>query len=350
VSQPVIDLRSDTVTRPSPAMRRAIADAEVGDDVLDGDPTTRRLEARTAELLGTERALFFPSGTMANQAAIHTLARSGTEILVHEDAHIVNWEKAGISALAGVQPRFIRGAPRITRATLSASQRDPSRDGPRATLCCLENTHAASGGMVTPLAELGALAAVARGMGLRVHLDGARLWNASTATGTPLAEFAATADLTMVSFSKGLGAPVGSALAGSRELIDEAWEARQRLGGGMRQSGVLAAAALYGLEHNLVRLGDDHENARRFAAIVAEGGDARVVPPDTNIIMVDLPARLDAVRVTQAAAARGVRFGAWTSARLRAVTHLDVTRADVERAAHVLREIISVPHNQEKPS
>jgi threonine aldolase len=347
VSQVVIDLRSDTVTRPSPAMRRAIADAEVGDDVLDGDPTTRRLEVRTAELLGTQAALFFPSGTMANQAAVHTLARSGTEILVHEDSHIVNWEKAGISALAGVQPRFIRGAPRITRATLSAAQRDPSRDGPRATLCCLENTHAASGGMVTPLAELSGLAAVARGMGLKVHLDGARLWNASEATGTPLAEFVATADLTMVSYSKGLGAPVGSALAGSRDLMDEAWEARQRLGGGMRQSGVLAAAALYGLEHNLSRLGDDHDNARRFAAIVAECGDAHVVPPDTNIIMIDLPERLDAVRVAKAAAARGVKVGAWTSARLRAVTHLDVSRADVEHAAHVLREIIS-QDNQEK--
>jgi threonine aldolase len=337
----VIDLRSDTVTRPSPAMRQAMATAEVGDDVLDGDPTTRRLEARTAELLGTESALFFPSGTMANQAALATLARHGTEILVHEDSHIVNWEKAGIAALAGVQPRFIRGAPRITRESLSAAQRDPARDGPRATLCCFENTHAASGGMVTPIAELRALATVARGMGLAVHLDGARLWNATAATGTPLADFAATADLTMVSYSKGLGAPVGSALAGSAMLIDEAWEARQRLGGGMRQSGIIAAAAMYGLDYNLSRLAEDHQNAHRFAAIVAGGTDARVVPPDTNIVMIDLPDRFDAVRVAKAAALRGVRIGAWSSSRIRVVTHLDVSRDAVERAARVIQELLS---------
>ena len=337
----MIDLRSDTVTKPSLAMRRAIAEAEVGDDLLDGDPTTRRLEERTAELLGTESALFFPSGTMANQAAVFTLARNGTEILVHEDSHLVNWEKAGAAALAGVQPRFIRGAPRVTLETLRAAQRDPSRDGPKASLCCIENTHAASGGMVTPLAELAGLADAARLMGLSVHLDGARLWNACAATGTRPAEFAATADLTMVSYSKGLGAPVGSALAGSTALIDEAWEARQRLGGGMRQSGVLAAAALYGLEHNLGRLGEDHEHAREFAAIVGESRDLRVVPPESNIIMLDLPVQLNAVRVAREAAARGVRVGAWTSSRIRVVTHLDVSRDDVVRAAGILRDLLA---------
>jgi threonine aldolase len=337
----VIDLRSDTVTRPSHDMRAAMAAAEVGDDVLDGDPTTCRLEARTAELLGTEGALFFPSGTMANQAAIATLARHGTEILVHEDAHIVNWEKAGIAALAGVQPRMIRGAPRITHGSLRAAQRDPARDGPRATLCCFENTHAASGGMVTPLTELRTLAGLARGMGLAVYLDGARLWNASAATGSSLADFAATADLTMVSYSKGLGAPVGSALAGSAALMEAAWDARQRLGGGMRQSGIIAAAALYGLDHNLDRLTEDHQNARRFAEIVAGGSDAHVVPPETNIVMIDLPDRLDAVRVARAAARRGVRLGAWTSSRLRVVTHMDASRDAVERAARVVLELLS---------
>jgi threonine aldolase len=345
MSDAAIDLRSDTVTKPSPAMRRAMAEAEVGDDVLDGDPTTRRLEDLTAELLGTEAALFFPSGTMANQAAVFTLARPGTEILVHEDAHLVNWEKVGLAVLAGVQPRFIRGAPRVTRATLSATQRDPSRDGPRATLCCIENTHAASGGMVTPLEELAELADAARAMGLRVHLDGARLWNASAATNTPLAKFAATADLTMVSYSKGLGAPVGSALAGSTAHMEEAWDARQRLGGGMRQSGIIAAGALFGLQHNLSRLGEDHENAVRFAAIVADGSDACVVPPESNIVMIDLPERHHTARVTKAAAARGVRVGAWTSSRLRAVMHLDVSREEVERAGHILRETLSRTEN-----
>ncbi|MFI5310036.1 MAG: threonine aldolase family protein [Gemmatimonadales bacterium] len=336
-----IDMRSDTVTRPSPGMRRAIAEAEVGDDDLDGDPTTRRLEERTAQLLGTEAALFFPTGTMANQAAIWTLSRHGTEMLVHEDAHIVNWELAGVSALAGVQPRFIRGAPRVTRETLSAAVRDPSRDGPRAALLCLENTHAAAGGMVTPIEEQRALAGAGRALGLAVLLDGARLWNAAAATGTPLAEFAATADLTMVSFSKGLGAPVGSALGGSEKLIDAAWEARKRFGGGMRQSGVLAAAALYGIAHNLSRLGEDHENARRFAAIVGEARDARVVPPDTNIVMVDLANGRDSRTAVAMAATQGVRVQAWTSSRIRAVTHLDVTREEVERAAVVVRDAIS---------
>ncbi len=340
VTEP-IDLRSDTVTKPSEGMRRAIAAAEVGDDDLDGDPTTRRLEERTAELLGTEAALFFPTGTMANQAAVWTLSRPGTEIFVHEDSHIVNWELAGLSALAGVQPRIIRGAPRVTRNTLSASVRDPSRDGPRATLLCLENTHAAAGGLVTPLDEHRALAAVGRAMGLAVLLDGARLWNASTATGTPVADFAAAADLTMVSFSKGLGAPVGSALGGSRALIDAAWEARKRFGGGMRQSGVLAAAALYGIEHNLGRLAEDHEHARVFAAIVGEARDARVVAPDTNIVMIDLVDGRDSSAAVQAAASRGVRVQAWTSTRIRAVTHLDVSREAVERAAVVVRDALA---------
>jgi threonine aldolase len=336
-----IDLRSDTVTKPSAGMRRAIAEAEVGDDDLDGDPTTRALEERSAELLGTEAALFFPTGTMANQTAVWTLSRPGTEIFVHEDSHIANWELAGLSALSGVQPRFIRGAPRITRETLKAAVRDPSRDGPKPTLLCLENTHAGAGGMLTPLDEQNSLAAVARSMRIAVFLDGARLWNVAAATGTPLKDLAGCADLTMVSFSKGLGAPVGSALGGSESLIDAAWEARKRFGGGMRQSGVLAAAALYGLEHNLARLVEDHENARRFAAIVGEVGDVCVVPPDTNIVMIDLPDRIDAPAVREAAKARGVKVGAWTASRIRAVTHLDVTRAEVEYAATVVRDVLS---------
>ena len=337
----MIDLRSDTLTKPSAAMRQAMAGAEVGDDILDGDPTTRRLEERTAELLGMDAALFFPSGTMANQAALAVLGRHGTEMLVHEDAHLANWEKAGISGLAGMQPRFIRGAVRVTAATLAAAHRDPARDGPRASLCSIENTHASAGGAVTPLAELEACAADARAHGLAVHLDGARLWNAAAATGVPVAAFAAVADLTMVSFSKGLGAPIGSALAGSAARIEDAWEVRQRLGGGMRQSGVIAAAALYGLDHNMTRLGDDHAAAVRFAEIVAQAPHARVVTPQSNIVMIDLAEPRRARDVAAAAAAQGVRVGTWTSTRLRAVTHLDVSAADVEHAAHVLRVLLS---------
>ncbi|MBI3568757.1 MAG: threonine aldolase family protein [Gemmatimonadetes bacterium] len=336
-----IDLRSDTVTKPVPGMRRAMADAEVGDDVLDGDPTTRRLEERVAAMLGTERALFFPTGTMANQAGLWALSQPGTEVLAHEDSHIVNWEMAGAAALAGVQPRLIRGAPRITLETLAAAQRAPSRDAPRTSLLCLENTHNGAGGMVTPVDELAAIAAQGRALGLAVLLDGARLWNANVATGTPLPAFAALADATMVSFSKGLGAPVGAALAGSADVIERAWEARKRFGGGMRQSGVLAAAALYGLDHHYDRLGDDHANAARFAAIVGEAAHARVVRPDTNIVMIDLAGGRDSADVARAAAARGVKVSIWLPTRVRAVMHLDVTPAQVERAAMVLRDVLS---------
>ena len=337
----MIDLRSDTVTKPSPAMRRAMADAEVGDDVLDGDPTTRALEERTAALLGQERALFFPSGTMANQAAIWALAERGTEMYVHDDSHIVNLEMGGASAIGGVQLRLIQGAPRVTRETLSRAMRSPGRDFPRATLLCLENTHNGAGGMVTPLPELSALAAVGRSVGCKVFLDGARLWNASAATDTPLAAFAACADATMVSFSKGLGAPVGAALAGPNDVMQAAWEARKRFGGGMRQSGIIAAGALYGLENNLSRLGEDHLHARRFAAIVSEANTASVVPPETNIVMIDLPSTTDAMTFAKDAMARGVRVSVWNASRVRTVMHLDVTLAEVERAAIVLRDLLS---------
>lgn len=341
MNAPMIDLRSDTVTKPSAAMRRAMAEAEVGDDVLDGDPTTRALEERTAKLLGQERALFFPSGSMANQAAIWALGERGTEMFVHEDSHIVNLEMGGAAALAGMQPRMIRGAPRITRETLSQVIRSPGRDFPRATLLCIENTHNGSGGMVTPLPELSGLAAIGRSAGCKIFLDGARLWNAAAATGTPPADFAATADVTMVSFSKGLGAPVGAALAGSASVIKAAGEARKRYGGGMRQSGIIAAGALYGLENNIARLGEDHAHARRFAEIVSAGKRARVVPPETNIVMIDLPPDTDSMSFAKAAMERGVRVSVWTASRVRSVMHLDVTLAEVERAAAVLRDLLS---------
>jgi threonine aldolase len=340
MTTPMIDLRSDTVTKPSPAMRKAMAEAEVGDDVLDGDPTTRRLEERTAQVLGQERALFFPSGSMANQAAIWALGERGTEMFVHEDSHIVNLEMGGLSAIGGMQPRMIRGAPRVTRDSLVSVLRSPGRDFPRATLLCLENTHNGAGGMVTPLPELRALAAVGRSAGCRVFLDGARLWNASAATGTALDEFAACADATMVSFSKGLGAPVGAALAGPQDVMQAAGEARKRFGGGMRQSGIIAAGALYGLENNLARLGEDHEHARRFAEIVSEAKRASVVPPETNIVMIDLPEGTDAMSFGKAAMAKGVRVSVWTATRVRTVMHLDVTLEQVERAAMVLRDLL----------
>jgi threonine aldolase len=336
----VADLRSDTVTRPTAAMRRTMADAEVGDDVLDGDPTARRLEAEVAERLGMEAALFFPTGTMANQAAVWVHTRPGTELLVDADAHLVHWEMAATAALCGVQVRTVQGAGPVMRATdLRATIRFPSESAPEATLVVAENTHNGAGGMVTPLSELRAIAEVAREAGLALHLDGARLWNASAASGTPLAAYADCVDTVMVSFSKGLGAPVGAALAGPADLIRQAHRVRKRFGGGMRQSGILAAAALHGLHHHLERLPEDHESARHLARVVDGVGGARAVPPDTNIVMIDLPGPVSPA-VAARAAALGVRVTTWSATRIRAVTHLDAPLGAVAEAAARLAQAL----------
>ena len=337
----MIDLRSDTVTKPSSAMRQAMAGAEVGDDVLDGDPTVGMLERRLSELFGTESALFFPTGTMANECAISVLGKPGTEFFVHEEAHIVDREKAGAAMLSGMQPRMIRGAPRVTLETFHAAVRAPSRYLPRASLLCLENTHNSGGGVVTPARELREIADAGRALGLTVFLDGARLWNAHVESGTPLADFSACADLTMVSFSKGLGAPVGAALAGSAAMIAEAHESRRRLGGGMRQSGILAAACIYGLDHNLARLRDDHASARRLAEIAAEARAGTVVMPTTNIVMITVPSGMDPAVVERQAAANGVGVSLWDRTRVRAVTHLDISLDDAARAGTILRDLFN---------
>jgi threonine aldolase len=349
----VIDLRSDTVTRPTIAMRRAIADAEVGDDVLDGDPTVRRLEAQVAAMLGKEAALFFPSGTMANQTAVWVHTSPGTEVLLDAGAHIVNWEMAGAAALAGVQVRPVaagEGRAVASAADLERAIRPRSPHAPLATLVCVENTHNGAGGMITSVAELAAVRDVAQASGLPVHMDGARLWNAHVATEAPLADFARTADSVMLSFSKGLGCPVGAILVGDASLVERAHMVRKRLGGGMRQSGILAAAALYALEHHLDRLAEDHEAARRFAGIVAGADGARVVAPDTNIVMVDLPAGTTSAAVTARAAEQGVRITPWSATRIRAVTHLDVDLAAVTRAAEVVRSAIESETLHPQPS
>lgn len=339
-SSTAIDLRSDTVTRPTAAMRRAMAEAEVGDDERDGDPTTRRLEAVVAELLGKESARFFPSGTMANQAAIWALTRPGTEIYADADSHIMQWEMAGAAGLSGVQIRPVRGAlPAIRAADLRAAIHFPSGGAADASLVCVENTHNGGGGAVTPLDELRALQAVAHELQVPMHLDGARLWNASAATGTSLAEFAACADTVMVSFTKALGAPVGSALAGPADVIARARSARRRFGGDLRQSGVLAAAALHGIEHHMARLVEDHEAARHLAAVVDGVGGAKVVLPDSNIVMIDLPTPC-AAAVAVRAKALGVLVAVWTPSRLRAVTHLDAPMELVTVGAARLAEAL----------
>jgi len=339
----MIDLRSDTVTRPTAAMRTAMANADVGDDVLEGDPTVRLLQTEVARLLGKEAALYFPSGTMANQTAIWMHAEPGTEALCDARAHIYDWEGAGAAVYRGVQLRIVTPAATETiRADdVRRGLRAPSRYAPRATLLCIENTHNGAGGAVTPLPELQALGAIGRDAGLKVHMDGARLWNAHIATGTPLHEFAACADTVMVSFSKGLGAPVGAALAGPQPLMDAAWEVRKRFGGGMRQSGIIAAGALHGLQYHLARLHEDHTNATTFAALVAGAGGARPVAPDTNIVMIDLRDGQSSAAVAAASLAGGVALSAWSATRVRAVFHLDVSATAAAEAGHVVAAALS---------
>ena len=336
----MIDLRSDTVTKPSPGMRKAIAEAEVGDDVLDGDPTVERLQARVASLLGKEACLFFPTGSMANQTAIAAQTMPGTEALLDADAHIIHWEMAGAAVISGVQIRPV--VPEQGRLVMHADDlrravRPASKHAPLPGIVCLENTHNGAGGKVTALPELRALRAVADEHGLPVHLDGARLWNASAATRTPLADFAGCAHTVMLSFSKGLGCPVGAILVGDAPTIARAHRIRKRLGGGMRQSGILAAAALHALDMHLDRLADDHANARRFADVVHGAGGAAVVPPDTNIVMVDVPDGMACADVIARAKANGVLVSPWKASRFRAVTHMDVDAATVARAAAVIR-------------
>ena len=335
-----IDLRSDTVTRPSAAMRRAIADAEVGDDVLDRDPTTRRLEERVAELLGKDDALFFPSGTQANQTAVGLLARPGSELLLEADAHLVHYELGGVAANWGVQIRpIVTPDGLLTPELVRAALRPGSPHVPPAGAVSVENTHNAAGGKLMLPATMNGIVAVARAAGLPVHLDGARLWNAAAALGVTIASLAVGAATVMVSFSKGLGCPVGSCLAFATGTVERAraWEIRKRLGGGMRQSGVLAAAALYALDHHLDRLADDHANARLLADRLAGCGAVRPSVPETNIVMIDLARAGDTAEAVIPKLARaGVLVVPFGARRLRAVTHLDVTRADVERAADLI--------------
>jgi len=339
----LIDLRSDTVTRPSPRMRRAMAEAEVGDDVLDGDPTTRRLEARVAEMLGTEDALFFPSGTQANQTGVALLARPGTELLVEADAHLVHYELAGVAANWGVQIRPIATSDGVlTGALVRGALRPRSPHVPRAAAVAVENTHNAAGGKVMAPDVMTGIVAAARAAGLPVHLDGARLWNAAAALSAPLSRLAAGAATVMVSFSKGLGCPVGSCLGFRAADRERAWEIRKRLGGGMRQSGILAAAALWALDHVLPRLPEDHVNARLLAERLAECAAVRAVPPESNIVMLDLLRERDTADVVVPKLAQQdlllVPFGV---RRLRAVTHLDVGRADIERAARIVADVLA---------
>jgi threonine aldolase len=315
-----------------------MAEAEVGDDILDGDPTTRRLEERIAELAGFDAALFFPSGVQANQVAVWLHTEPGTEVIVEANAHLVLYEMAGIAGLAGAQIRPVSAPDGILTADLArAAWRPTSPHVPRISLVAAENTHNAAGGRVMSTAVWDDLVALARERHVAIHLDGARLWHAAAAQNVALARLAAGATSVMVSLSKGLGCPVGSCLAGSSDLIERAREARRRFGGAMRQSGILGAAGLHALEHNLQRLSDDHAHAALLAERLADHPVVRPLPPETNIVMLDLVRSGDTVeRVLPLLAEAGVLLVPFGPTRLRAVTHLDVTRADVLWAADVI--------------
>ena len=339
-----IDLRSDTVTRPSQAMRAAIAAAPVGDDQYGEDPTVNRLQQQVASMLGKEAALFVPSGTMANQIALRVLTRPGDDVIVSSESHAVWHETGAGGANAGVQFTDIgaRGAFTVDELVAAIKPRGHVIYPP-STLVEIENTHNRAGGVIVPQDEIVRICAVAKQHGLASFLDGARLWNVSVASKRPLSELAAPFDLVSVALSKGLGAPAGSVLAASRAVITGAVRHRRMLGGAMRQAGVLAAAGLYAIEHNIERLADDHANASSIADRLAQcrGVDLDPASVQTNILVFRLSdGAPDATSVINAARERGVLIFAFGPRTIRAVTHLDVTAAQCAHAAETLAAII----------
>lgn len=330
----IVDLRSDTITKPTAAMRRAMADAEVGDDVFGEDPTARRLEDRAAELLGKEASVFVPSGTMANQIALQLHCRPGDEVIIGKGAHLFFYEGGAGPAYAGVQ--FVEHSAHLFSAgDIAALVKPRGFHLPRTRLVALENTHNRAGGRVFPQRDVVALGAFARDRKLALHIDGARIWNAAVAANEPESTLCAPADTVSACFSKGLGAPIGSVLAGSRDAIEYAREVRHRMGGAMRQVGVICAAALHALEHHRARLAEDHANARELARIVAASDRIHcdVSSVETNIVNFEVD---DAEALAKRAAEEGVLVFDVAPNRIRAVTNLEVTRAQVQAAGRIL--------------
>jgi threonine aldolase len=338
----MIDLRSDTVTRPTPEMRRAMAEAEVGDDVYGEDPTVNRLQERVAARLGFEAALFVPSGTMGNAIAINLLTEPTQEVLAEERSHVVRYELSGMAVLSGVTPRVVRAehgrlTPEHVRSVAGPKAYYKSDVG----LVVLENTHNLAGGAVSTVEETRAVIAAAREAGLRVHIDGARLWNAAVAEGVEPRALVEGADTVMVALSKGLCAPAGALVVSSRDRIERARRIRKLLGGGLRQVGVLAAAGLVALDRMIPRLADDHENARLLASALAVAPGVEVAPTRTNIVMARLAHRR-APEIASALAAQGILASAFDEATLRLVTHHDVSRADCERTVQAFESLLGV--------
>lgn len=340
---PIVDLRSDTVTRPSAEMRAAIAAAEVGDDVLGDDPTVLRLQERVAGLLGTEASLFVPSGTMANQVAIRAATEPGDEIILDAGTHSFNFEGGGAAALAGCSMRTIHGERGVfSAAQLTAAVRPTDHHFPRSRMVIVENTNNRGGGTVWPVAGVREVAEAARRHGLHVHIDGARLLNACVAAGVAATDHTQHADSVSLCFSKGLGAPVGSIVAGRAAFIDRTHRFRKMFGGGMRQAGVLAAAALYAVEHNVDRLAEDHANARRLAEGLAQLPGIHVDPAhvDTNIVLVEVD---ESLGTTADFVQRLREHDVWVLVsgpqQIRAVTHLDVSQSQIDRALAVFERL-----------
>jgi len=340
-----VDLGSDTKTRPTAAMRRAMADAEVGDEQAFEDPTVNRLCERVAELLGHEAAVFLPSGTMANQIAFRLLTRPGDEVLLEATTHPLHFESGGPAANAYCMFRPLPGergkfAPDQVAQTL----RGAYRHHPRTSVVAIENTTNMGGGAVWTVDEVAAVAEVARANGLKVHMDGARLANAAVAAGVPLAAYGRPCDTVWLDFSKGLGAPVGACLAASGDAIHEAWRIKQQLGGAMRQAGIIAAAALHALDHHLERLTEDHARAQRHAAAIDEMNGLAVLgrPVETNLVFISTAASgRTAPAVSEALRAHGVRIGAMDEATLRACTHLDVDDEGIDLTISALRAVMA---------
>jgi threonine aldolase len=335
----VIDLRSDTATRPTVEMREAIASAEVGDEQLREDPTVNELQRRAAELLGQEEALFLPTATMANQIALRVLTRPGGELIAEERTHTLVYEAGGPAVHSGLVMRGLPGVRgRLTPDQLRAAV--AVADGLQPTsVVVLENTHRSSGGRVWPLGELSSVVATARELGLAVHLDGARLMNAAVASGTPAADYGRLADTVTLCFSKGLGCPLGAVLAGPAETIEQAWQGKFLFGGAMRQAGIVAAAALYALDHHVERLAEDHARARRLGQGLAEAG-VPLDPPEveTNFVGIDLgPLGMEVPETRALIADTGVLVSVLRPGVLRAATYLGITDDDVEQALDAIR-------------
>lgn len=341
----VIDLRSDTVTKPTPAMRKAMLEAEVGDDVFGEDPTVNALQEKVAKILGKEAAIFVPSGTMSNQLSVKAHTQPGDEVIIEVTSHLYNFEGGAGAALSGVQfycPKGVRGI--LEASQIEGAIRPDDHHYAVTKLICLENTHNRGGGSIYSIERMHEIYQLAKSKGLLIHLDGARLWNASVATGIKPHDYAQYADSVSVCLSKGLGAPIGSLVAGSKTFIDRVHRFRKMFGGGMRQVGIIAAAGIYALDHHIERLKEDHQNAKRLALGLKEFKGVSVNPEhvETNIVIFDVSnTGMTSVRVKEMMVREGVLIHAMGKTQIRLVTHLDVSSEDIEVVLKVFEKVFS---------